>query len=93
MTPKEEVIRAEAALRILNEPIFKEAITSVRDGIVNSIANSAMGDDKTHSKLAIALQLLNQIERQLITHVETGKLARLQIDEGSLSKLRRIVNG
>ena len=47
-----------------------------------------MGDEKTHNKLAIALQLLNQIEKVLINHMETGKLAEIQVKERRFGLLK-----
>jgi len=57
------------------------------------MGQSAMGDEKTHNRLVIALQLLNQIERSLVTHIETGKMALIQSDESLGRKLKRVVNG
>jgi hypothetical protein len=44
------------------------------------MANSPLGDEKTHNKLVIALQLLNQINKQLTDVMHTGKLAAIQTD-------------
>ena len=73
--------------------MFKGAFEAVKDGIVTSMGQSAMGDEKTHNRLVIALQLLNQIERSLVTHIETGKMALIQSDESLGRKLKRVVNG
>lgn len=91
MNEKEEVIRGHAAQDLLDNPLFKDAITAVRDGIVQSIANSPLGDVETHNRLAIALQIANQIEKQLITHVQTGKMAALSLKDGIGPKLRQVV--
>jgi hypothetical protein len=55
--------------------------TTVRpsqDGLKSG--NSPLGDEKTHNKLVIALQLLNQINKQLTDVMHTGKLAAIQTD-------------
>jgi len=91
MTEKEEVIRGHAAQDLINNPLFKDAVSAIRDGIVAKIADSAMGDEKTHNRLAIALQLINQIERQLVSHIQTGKMADIQIKTGTVQKLRNVV--
>lgn len=93
MTEKEEIIRGHAAQDLIDNPLFKDAINAVRDGIVSSIAASAMGDEKTHNRLAIALQIVNQIERQLITHIQTGKMAALQIKTGPAERFLQAVRG
>ena len=75
-----EIKRGEEADKVLNNPIFKEAVQKVRDGIIDSMARSALGDDVTHNRLVIGLQLLNQIEKQLTDVISTGKMAALQTD-------------
>jgi len=75
----EEIKRAERAEEVLNNPLFIEAVDKVRSGIINSMAESPLGDDRTHNRLVIAMQILNQIEKQLTDVVQTGKMAKLQV--------------
>ena len=77
----EEVKRGEQAAQILDNPIYKEAMDKVRESLISSMANSPLGDEKTHNKLVIALQLLNQINKQLTDVMTTGKLASIQTDK------------
>ena len=90
MTEKEEVIRGHQAEDLLNNVLFKDAISAVREGIVSSIAASPMGDEKTHNRLAIALQIVNQIEKQIKDHVATGKMAAMSIKDGPVQRLRKV---
>jgi hypothetical protein len=76
----EEVKRGEQAAVVLENPLFKEAILKVKENIVSTMTTSPLGDEKTHNRLVIALQLLNQIEKQLTDVMNTGKLAKLQTD-------------
>ena len=76
----EEVKRGEQASVVLDNPLFKEAMAKVKENIVNTIASSPLGDEKTHNRFVIALQLLNQIEKQLTDVMNTGKLASIQTD-------------
>jgi len=62
----EEIKRGEQAAVILDNPVYQDAINRVRENIVNSMTNSAIGDEKTHNRLVIALQLLNQIKMPLL---------------------------
>ena len=80
MSDIEDIKRGEQADVVLNNPLFKESITKVRDGIIKSMAVSALGDAETHNRLVIAMQLLNQIEKQLQDVINTGKMATLQTD-------------
>jgi len=77
----EEVKRGDQAAKILDNPIYKEALDKVRESLISSMANSPLGDEKTHNKLVIALQLLNQINKQLTDVMTTGKLAAIQTDK------------
>lgn len=79
--PLEEIKLGEQAAQILDNPVYKDAIERVRDNIVNSMTNSPIGDEKTHNRLVIALQLLNQINKQLTDVMQTGKLASIQTDK------------
>ena len=76
----EEIKRGEQAAVVLDNPVYQEAISKVRENIVASMANSPLGDEKTHNRLVIALQLLNQINKQLTDVMQTGKLATIQTD-------------
>lgn len=91
MTEGEEIRRGEEARLLLENPLLKNAIKSVKDGIVNSLTTSALGDEILHNRLAIALQLLTQIEKQITTHMETGKMAAIQADDRLGQKLRMVV--
>ena len=76
----EEVKRGEQAAVILENPIHIEAVAKVKESLIASMANSPLGDEKTHNRLVIALQLLNQINKQLTDVMQTGKLAAIQTD-------------
>ena len=81
MTEHEEMIRGEEAERVLSNPIFIESIDKVRSGIISSMEQSALGDESTHNRLVIALQLLNKIEKNIKEVAETGKMIKMQIDK------------
>jgi len=75
-----EVKRGEQAAQVLDNPLFKESVDKVREGIIRSMAASPLGDSETHNRLVIAMQLLNQIEKQLMDVMQTGKMAAIQTD-------------
>jgi hypothetical protein len=77
----EEIKLGEQAAQILDNPVYKDAIERVRENIVSSMTASPLGDEKTHNRLVIALQLLNQINKQLTDVMQTGKLATIQTDK------------
>lgn len=90
MTNQEEIYRAEEAKRLIEHPLFKDALDSVKSGVVGAMGNSGMGDTETHNRLVIALQLLNQIEKSIKTHIETGQLAEISVRESMAQRLKRV---
>lgn len=79
-----EIKRGDEAKRILENPIYQEAVQKVRDDIVYGMTYSALGDSSTHTRLVIALQLLGQIEKQLQDVMTTGRLANLQVQDKTI---------
>lgn len=76
-----EIKRGERAAEVLNNELYKEAFTKVRDGIINNMASSPLGDAETHNRLVIAMQLLNQIEKSLKDVITTGKMSAMQTSD------------
>lgn len=90
MTLTDEISAGQNADLLLNNPAYKKAIKDVRAGIVSAMESSALGDQATHNRLVIALQLLSQIEGSIKTVAETGKLAKIQVEESKVKKIRSI---
>lgn len=82
-----EIVMGEEAKAILEHPLFANAVSMVRDGLIKGMASSAMGDEQTHNRLVIALQLLNQIEKQLKDQIATGKMAEIQVKESLAQRI------
>ena len=76
-----EIKRGEQAEKILENEVYKDAFNTVKSNIINAMNVSALGDDKTHNRLVIALQTLNQIEKALADVMQTGKMAKLQVED------------
>lgn len=86
----EEIKRGEEAERLMEHPLVKEALSSIKEGILSAMANSAMGDEKTHNKLVITLQILAKFEGSFLEVMQTGKLAKVQYDRDNvITKLKR----
>ena len=84
----EEKRLAMSAQEVLDNPAYKQAWSNIRDGIINAMNQSPMGDEHTHSKLVLALQIANKLNKQIEVMLQTGKMADLKLEEES--KLRRI---
>lgn len=88
---QQEISRGHEAEKLLENPIYIEAVGAVREGILSGMVASALGDESTHHRFVIALQLLSQIEKQIEQVAITGKMAKLQTKDGVQSRLRAAV--
>lgn len=89
-----EITRGKEAEYLLNHEIIREAFDTTRQGLIDAMAASPFGDEKTHNHLVIALQLLNKVERCIKSVADTGKLAAIQLErEESLLKrgIRKVI--
>ncbi len=71
MTPRE---RGDHAKRLLEDPVLRQALDSIRDGIVSKIEASPIGDRDTHHEAAISLQLLKRVRSELMRFVDDVKV-------------------
>lgn len=85
---QEEINRGEEAARLLNHPLVKEFFDKAQQDLVDSMATSPLGDEKTHNRLVIALQVLNRLERSFQDVINTGKMAKIQVNESMADKVR-----
>jgi hypothetical protein len=86
----EEIRRGDDARLIIESPLYKESIQKVRDGLINAMQQSPLGDEKTHNRLVIGLQLLNQIEKHMKDVMITGKMAQIQAKETPFQKVKQV---
>jgi len=77
----DEIKRGEQAQRILDNEVYKEAFTAVKNNIIDAMQRSPLSDEVTHNRLVIALQTLNQIEKALTDIMQTGKMAQIQVND------------
>lgn len=76
-----EIRRGDEAKRVLENPVYQEAVQKVREGLIQAMAGSPLGDAQTHNRLVIGLQILTQIEKQLVDVMQTGRMAQIQVED------------
>jgi len=76
MTPQEIVDRAERAKEVLDNPTLQKAFEGVRGALVINLEEVALGDIETQHEIAVSLQLLKQLKRQLHNWVNDGTLEK-----------------
>jgi hypothetical protein len=89
MSLEKEVIQGHDAKQLLENPVFAKAMNEVQTGLMTAMKQSALGDESTHHRLVIALQLLDQIKSKITEYIETGRMSEMQLDESRLSKLKK----
>lgn len=77
----QESIDGEKARQLLTNPVFKAAWDSAENSIIAQMAEVKMRDVDMHTRLILALQILNNVRRHIEVTMETGQLADIQLRE------------
>lgn len=72
--------RAVRAREVLDNELFKDAFDNALAQLRAKRLQADMSDEKTHSRLVMAEQLLEGIRRFLEQEIETGQQAALEVD-------------
>jgi hypothetical protein len=88
-TPDQEIREARSADKILNDPVFREAVEGIEKTLIDKMRQVPMADMTTQHELILTLQLLGKLKQHLHSMIETGKMAEIQ-KETIISKLRRV---
>ncbi len=80
MTNDELALRAQEARMILDHPLFKESFAHAKAATVEAIEDMDMTDDVLRDKLMLTLQVLKSIEAHLHSHIETGQIINLRVE-------------
>ena len=91
MSVSEEIRRGEQARQLIENELYKEAIDKVKQGIIDKWMSAPLRDREGHHELKIMLKLLDELTGYINTTMETGKLARIQLDgDRRMEKLRSV---
>lgn len=80
MELSEEQRRGELAADVLENPLYREAFDSVRAGIIHAWETAPIRDKEGQGELKLMLKLLTDVQRNLETTMQTGKMAKIQIE-------------
>ena len=81
-SPSEEVVNGEEAKRILNSPVFNDALDKLEDRIMAQLAKTEIvGDNATvkQQQMIMLLQSANMFRKIIRETIDTGKLANEQL--------------
>jgi Holliday junction resolvasome RuvABC ATP-dependent DNA helicase subunit len=80
MKPQEELIRAERAKQILGDKLVREALDSIRSGLIENWRSTPLKDADLREKIWAIYVGACKFEEFLYEFIETGKLAQHTLD-------------
>lgn len=83
-----ELSRGEQARRLMDSPLLREAIDTIRASLHGKFEASGVADREAREEIFRLLKVTGEFERHLSSVMETGKLAEKQ-REGLLAMLRK----
>lgn len=81
METEKEIQRGQQAKRILEDPIYIEALQKVSQELDQEWINSPIRDTEGREKIYMMRKMLGVLHVQLQSVMETGKLATKQINQ------------
>lgn len=87
---EDELRRAEEAQYIVNHPLFKEAMATMKEEIVKTWDASPARDEKGREWLWMLRQAALKFEDHFQTVINTGKMARLQQKQSAVEKVANL---
>tara|TARA_B100001093_G_scaffold67721_2_gene57775 strand:- start:1930 stop:2208 length:279 start_codon:yes stop_codon:yes gene_type:complete len=76
-----ELGRAAEAQAILSNTLFKEALETLRSSYTDAWLNSPARDEEGREKIYQFMQALKSVEDHLVSVVQTGELAKTQLED------------
>ena len=76
-----EVSQANQADLILKNPLFKESIDKLKKLYSESLFKTGAEEQSTREKLWLAYNIVGKVEQHFTELVETGKLAKRQLED------------
>ena len=74
------IIKGNNASALLSNPILRDAFAAIRDDLQTKASSMKTTDKEACADLVRGMQVLDAIERCIRVHVETGKVARKELD-------------
>jgi hypothetical protein len=75
-----QVMRAEQAQALKNNPMFEQAFADTRKGVLETWAALSTSDSEEAKDLHRMLKMLDRVRKCIETHIDTGKLAQKEVE-------------
>ena len=81
MNPHEQVAKGTRAEQLLGSDVYRDGVKGVRQAIFDTWASSPIRDHEGQHELRLMMKLLDDLEGHIVAMVNTGKLAKAQIEQ------------
>lgn len=88
MTPEQRIYNGDRANEVLENEAFIQAFDDIENEVIEQWKNSPARDEAGREKLWTYLMLLKKLKAQITTTLETGKLAKLDLEHKKSLKER-----
>lgn len=88
---EQELHRAEEARQIISNPLVAEALDGIEGNVLEWWEKSNIKDHDFREKCWAIYCASRSFRKALQTHIETGKMARAQVEQESKKKLFGII--
>ena len=78
MTPEQEKQRTELAKNVLDNPVFQDSITKIKQELYGEFLNSPARDSEGREKIFLMGKMLDLLLVNIKSVMETGKLNKKQ---------------
>lgn len=93
MTPEQRASMGDRAREVLENEAYIEAFASIEKELIESWKNSPARDPEGREKLWLMLAMLNKVQKALQSTMDSGKLARKDLEHRSLLERARSLTG
>lgn len=80
MTPEARIYQADRAREVLENEAFQQVFADAKQEITEQWTKSPARDHEGREKLWLMLSLLNKLETMLQSSLDSGKLAKLDLE-------------
>jgi len=78
---RRDVELGEKARSVVENETYKDALVTVRNRYVESLINTAEDESTKREKAYMAIRMLEEVEAQLVSVMDKGKLAKQYLDK------------
>ena len=77
----EEIARADQAKQILEHPLYVEALSTVKEALVQYLLDTKVAEEVERDRLYITIKALDLVHQHIQSVLETGKLAEREQEQ------------